>query len=48
MQGVIFALHHVPFFVDGAWLLTVPVKTAVGLQLLQIRCVVNRDSTRNE
>jgi len=35
MQGVIYALHHVLLFMDGAWLLLMPVKTALDLQLLQ-------------
>jgi len=36
----ISALHHVPFFLDGACLLLVPVKTAVDSQVFQTRCVV--------
>jgi len=38
--SVISALHHVPLFMDGTWLLVVAVKTAVDLQILQIKCVV--------
>jgi len=44
LYGVTSALRHVPLFMDRAWLLLVPVKTAVDLQLLQ----TNSDSTRNE
>jgi len=39
-HGVISAFHHFFHFVGGTWLLLVPVKTAVDLQLLQTRCVV--------
>jgi len=38
--GVISALHHVPLFMYGTWLLLQPVKNAVDLQPLQTRCVV--------
>jgi len=41
----LFALHHFPLFMDGTWLLLVPVKTAVGLQPANKVC---SDSTRNE
>ena len=34
MLTVIPALHHFPLFMDRIWLLVVPVKTAVALQLL--------------
>jgi len=34
------AFHHVFHFVDGTWLLLVPVKTAIDFQILQTRCVV--------
>jgi len=37
---VISAFHHVLHFVDGYWMLLVPLKTSVDLQLLQTRCVV--------
>jgi len=40
IQGIISALHHVPLFMGGAWLLQVAVKTAVALQLLQTKYVV--------
>jgi len=33
-------LHHIPLFMDGAWLLLVPLKTALDLQLLQTKYVV--------
>jgi len=39
------ALYHVSLFMDGNWLLVMPVKTAVGLQP---KCAENSDSTRNE
>jgi len=34
------ALPHVPLFMDGTWLLLVPVKTAVDLELLPTRCAM--------
>jgi len=40
MLTVIPALHHFPLFMDRIWLLVVPVKTAVALQLLQSKYVV--------
>jgi len=40
IQGVISVLHHIPLYLDGAWLLQVPVKTAVDLHLLQPKYVV--------
>jgi len=46
-QGVIFTLHHVPLFMDGTWLLLVPIKTAVGLQLLKISVVIQRAMNRS-
>jgi len=34
---VILNLHHIPLFIDGAWLVLVPVKTVVDLQPLQTK-----------
>jgi len=34
------ALHNILLFMDGTWLLVVPVETAVDLQLLETMCVV--------
>jgi len=40
MLSVICALHHVPLLMERTWLLLVPFKTAVALQLLQSKYVV--------